>query len=73
MKLTDEDLAALQIAIMCRPRAGDLISGTGGLRKLRFAPGGWKSGKSGALRVCYVFLEKYGMVLLCLAFSKGGA
>jgi len=69
--LKDEDLAALQILIMCNPLAHPVIQGTKGLRKLRFSPEGWNTGKSGALRVCYVYFQKYGLVLLCLAFKKG--
>jgi len=69
-KLTDEDLSALQILIMCDPRAGDVMRGTNGLRKLRYSPEGWNTGKSHALRVCYVYFEKYGVVLLCLVFRK---
>jgi hypothetical protein len=68
--LSDVDLAALQILIMTDPRAGDVMRGTGGLRKLRYSPESWNTGKSGAIRVCYVYFEKYGIVLLCLAFRK---
>lgn len=70
-KLTDEDLSALQILIMCDPKSGDVMKGTDGLRKLRYSPEGWNTGKSHALRVCYVYFEKYGVVLLCLVFRKG--
>lgn len=71
--LSDGDLAALQIAIMCDPcsSSAPVISGTKGLRKLRYSPETWNTGKSHALRVCYVYLEKYGIVLLCLVFRKG--
>lgn len=47
------------------------MRGTDGLRKLRYSPEGWNTGKSHALRVCYVYFEKYGHVLLCLVFRKG--
>jgi hypothetical protein len=68
--LSDEDLSALQILIMLHPRGGDLVPGTGGLRKLRFAPAKWHSGKSGALRVCYVYFEKYAFVVLVTVYAK---
>jgi len=71
LKLTDEDLTALQILIMCDPKGGRVMKGTGGLRKLRYSPEGWETGRRGALRVCYVHFEKYGIVLLCLVFRKG--
>ena len=68
--LTDHDLNALQVLIMCNPKGGEVMKGTSGLRKLRFSPEGWKTGKRGALRVCYVYFEKYGIILLCLVFRK---
>lgn len=70
LKLTDDDLSALQILIMCNPRAAPVIAGTRGLRKLRFSPPAWRTGKSGALRVGYVYFEKYGHVLLVIAYRK---
>ena len=71
LMLTDDDLALLQVAIMTDPRAAPVIEGTGGLRKLRFAPRGWSGGKSGALRVCYAFLEEVGTVILAIVYPKG--
>lgn len=49
--LGDEDLRALQISICSWPDHGSVMSGTGGLRKIRFAPESWKTGLSGAARV----------------------
>ena len=40
--------------LAANPRTGDLIRGTGGVRKLRWARGG--RGKSGGVRVIYYFL-----------------
>jgi hypothetical protein len=68
--LTDTDLFALQVAIMARPKGAPAIQGTGGLRKLRFSPPGSSSGKSGSHRVCYVYFEEVGIVLLVLAYAK---
>ena len=65
----DSDLWALQIAIMVAPNRAPVIQGTGGLRKLRFAPPQWRSGKSGAVRVCYVYFEQHALVLLVTAYS----
>jgi hypothetical protein len=71
MGLSDGDLYALQIMLMADPRAGSVMRGSGGLRKLRYSPERWNTGRSGAVRVCYAYFEKYGIVLLCLAFRKG--
>jgi hypothetical protein len=49
--LGDEDLARLQAGLVADPAAGDVVPGTGGVRKVRFAPAG--RGKSGGVRVCY--------------------
>lgn len=51
--LSDEEFAALQQALMARPDAGDVIPGTGGLRKLRFADTRRRKGTRGGLRVIY--------------------
>lgn len=69
--LEDDDLAALQIGLISDPRQGPLLKETGGLRKLRFSPTRWKKGKSGALRIGYVYFEKYGVVVLVLVYKKG--
>ena len=68
--LGEEDLTALQIAIMMGPQDHPVVQGTGGLRKMRFAPRKWKKGKSGAARVGYVYLENHGTVLLVIAYAK---
>jgi hypothetical protein len=69
--LDDDDLFALQLMIMLNPKGHPVVEGTGGLRKMRFAPSRWKTGKSGAARVGYCYLEEYGSVLLTIAYGKG--
>jgi hypothetical protein len=66
----EDDLTALQITIMTAPTAARVIVGTSGLRKLRFAPMRWETGKSGATRVLYVYFEQFATVLLCLVYGK---
>ena len=51
--LDDAAFARLQQALMKDPEAGDVIEGTGGLRKLRFADARRGKGKRGGLRVIY--------------------
>jgi len=53
--LDDDSFAQLQIALMVNPVAGDLIEGTGGLRKVRFADPRRGKGKRGGLRVIYYY------------------
>jgi len=67
----EDDLSALQVMIMANPRGAPIVRGTVGLRKMRFAPDSWNSGKSGAARVCYAYFEKHWTVLLLMAYGKG--
>lgn len=66
--LGDEELSRLQQVLIEDPEAGDVVGGTGGLRKVRFAPPG--SGKSGGVRVGYGYFPGRGIVLLALAYGK---
>ena len=69
-KLRDEDLQALEFALIEDPMAGDVMKGTGGLRKIRFSPPSWGIGKSGALRVCYAHYPKHSRLYLVAMFAK---
>lgn len=51
--LGEDDIAAIASALAADPLAGDLIAGTGGARKVRFARDG--SGKSGGYRTIHYF------------------
>ena len=64
---TDDELKALQIELIAQPEKGDLIQGTGGLRKVRMATG--QQGKSGSARVIY-FLATAEVIYLVLAYAK---
>jgi len=66
--LDDNSYHKLQVEIMLNPRAGNVIRGTGGLRKLRwFAPG---SGKQGGTRIIYYYQDKEATVYMLLAYRK---
>jgi hypothetical protein len=51
--LDEDSFVRLQRLLMLDPEAGDVIPGTGGLRKLRFADERRGKGKRGGLRVIY--------------------
>ena len=51
--MTDEERQAAILALAEDPLAGDVIEGTGGVRKLRFAIG--SRGKSGGVRIIYYY------------------
>lgn len=68
MGLDDNDLRHLQEELLLNPEKGDVMQGTGGLRKLRFAFEG--KGKSGSVRVCYVDFAIYESIYLITAYPK---
>ncbi len=53
------------------PEAGDLIPGTGGLRKIRYATQG--KGKSGGYRIIYYFYNESVPIYLFTIYSKSAA
>ncbi len=55
--LADDTLRALQNDLLANPEAGDVIEGTGGLRKLRQADPRRGKGKRGGLRVIYFWWQ----------------
>jgi len=67
--LGDDDLLGLQYQIMLAPESGDVVPGTNGVRKFRFAPPG--VGKCGAFRVVYSYFPAHGTVLPWSVLGKG--
>ncbi len=65
---TDDDLRRLELEILKNPKTGDVVRGTGGLRKMRFAFEG--VGKSGSTRVCYVDFVIRETVYLITVYPK---
>ena len=51
LDLTDDDLIPLEEFLLKNPQAGEVVQGTGGIRKLRWA---LSKGKSGGIRIAYV-------------------
>jgi hypothetical protein len=66
--LTEAEQDAVVDLIAYEPTRGDLIAGTGGLRKLRIGRGG--SGKRGGARVIYYFYNEEIPVLLMAIYAK---
>lgn len=66
--LSEEDIRVLEQELVRDPRAGDVVRGTGGVRKVRAAVQG--RGKSGSARVVYLYVEVREKIYLLLAFAK---
>jgi hypothetical protein len=69
--LDDEGFTQLQIALMANPTVGDVIEGTGGLRKLRFADIRRGKGKRGGLRVIHYYWTGGPEFWLITLYDKG--
>lgn len=66
--LSDDDLRNLEKELLDDPKVGNVLQGTGGVRKMRFSfP---YRGKSGSVRVIYVDFEVYERIYLITAFQK---
>lgn len=64
----DEAMRHVELALLVAPRAGDLVPGTGGVRKLRAQLPG--QGKRGGARVIYLYIEIRDRVYFLLAYAK---
>lgn len=67
--LSDSERKDVIDYLSAHPKAGDLMQGTGGVRKLRWARGG--KGKSGGVRVIYYYHSKQMPLYLLTVFGKG--
>lgn len=66
--MDDEDYARFQTELAGAPESGDVIEGTGGLRKIRVALPG--RGKRSGARVIYYYLSSASQIVLLLAYPK---
>jgi mRNA-degrading endonuclease RelE of RelBE toxin-antitoxin system len=66
--LDAESYRLLQLRLVADPEAGELIRGTGGLRKIRWQGSG--RGKRGGIRAIYYWAGQAGVLLMLLAYPK---
>jgi hypothetical protein len=66
--LADSERLDIVNYVAAFPKAGDLVMGTGGVRKLRWRRGG--KGKSGGVRVIYYFHSERMPLYLLTVFAK---
>ncbi len=71
--LTDDGYAGLQAHLANDPEAGDIISGTGGFRKVRWADSRRGKGKRGGLRVIYYLFLQEDQIWLLTLYGKDEA
>ena len=66
--LTDSDLQTLEIILLKNPKIGSVITGTGGIRKIRIPVE--HKGKRGGGRVLYVDIEVKECIYLLDVYTK---
>ena len=66
--LDDERLRKLEFYLSNNPKSGDIIKGTGGVRKLRWNLEG--KGKRGGIRTIYIDFAGYEKIYLITAYLK---
>lgn len=69
--LSDEEYSLLQQALIEDPKAGDVIPGSGGVRKLRW--GIASRGKRGGLRIIYYAKTQQGHIWMLTLYAKNVA
>ena len=66
--LSDDDYRRLQSYLLQKPDAGDIVRGSGGVRKVRWAPSG--RGKSGGVRAIYYWKKSEHEIWMLTMYSK---
>jgi len=67
-QLLKDDYDAFKKELTNNPEKGDVIVGTGGVRKIRIKSA--SKGKSGGFRICYYYLTQDEEIYLLLLYAK---
>ncbi len=66
--ISNKEYHLLQLHLSIRPEAGDIIKGSGGIRKIRWSGSG--RGKRGGIRVIYYFINNDDQIYMLFAYPK---
>lgn len=66
--LSDDEYRGFQTYLLQKPDAGDIVRGTGGVRKVRWAASG--KGKSGGVRVIYYWKQSDHEIWMLTIYGK---
>ena len=69
--MSDHEYSGFQSYLIANPKAGDLIQGTGGLRKVRWAAK--NKGKRGGVRIIYYWQASEEQIYLLTIYAKNEA
>lgn len=68
--LDDEAYSELQRTLVANPETGEIMSGTGGFRKMRWADPRRGKGKRGGLRIIYYYLTEDHQIWMFTIYDK---
>ena len=68
--LIDDSYSDFQSFLSENPEVGDLIPGTGGVRKARWVLPNTGKGKRGGIRVLYYYLDEFGIFYMLSVYAK---
>jgi hypothetical protein len=71
--LNDDGYRALQAELAANPELGDVTSGTGGFRKMRWADPRRGKARRGGLRIIYFYFESEQQISLMTLYGKDEA
>ena len=71
--LSDDAYRELQVRFTANPELGDLMPGTGGFRKLRWADARRGKGRRGGLRIIYYYFASVHQIWLMTLYNKNEA
>jgi hypothetical protein len=71
--LVDDEYHRLQVQLADNPEAGDVMPGSGGFRKIRWADTRRGKGRRGGLRVIYYYFARDRQILLMTLYGKDEA
>jgi hypothetical protein len=71
--LSDDDYGELQARLRASPESGDVMPGTGGFRKLRWADARRGKGRRGGLRIIYYYFASDHQIWLMTLYDKSEA
>jgi len=66
--LSDDEYRGLQAYLIQKPNAGDIVRGSGGVRKVRWSRDG--GGKSGGVRVIYYWEKSESEIWMLTIYAK---
>src|SRR5712692_11082837 len=71
--LNDDEYRALQVELAANPDLGDVMPGTGGFRKVRWADPKRGKGRRGGLRIIYFYFGSEEQIWLMMLYGKDEA